>query len=541
MADHPPQPQPPASTATASAGATANLDDHPVQIEAKVEDAETRAAREELKHTAISDSKNQDSSTGSTQRHNDDDMKLRSGKKTPDLRPTELLVQGGVPGDQKVSSPKKKRAHDEVESSRDNDGHRISSGTESSEGGWVMVDDGAKEETHRSEPQKKRARDETSPPADIHKAPNAATTSSNTTTSEPPSQDAKKVETSASAFASSGFSKLASSSASPFASVGTNKSVFGGGAPNAPSPFASLGTPSKTPVAPPNLPKPTLTFGRKDGSAPSPFATMNGSTTSAFGGGGGFGGGSPFTRTLGASTPGNFASPGAAPAMKSDKPAKPFGAPDSDAEDDSDKGSDSEGDEAGGSGKDAEKDDAASRDENTPAGGEDEKKAKYKKVVVDDGEAGEATIIQARARMYYLDKSTGADGKAQVGWRERGVGVLKVNVPVESVRLDPESGAADPKSFNPSVLEESTPENPKLVRLLMRQDSTLRVILNSAMLAGMEFQLKEGLKAHSVLFTAIEGEDAKHVQVQMKMSQQSAETFLKSIDSLKKKMKGDAS
>lgn len=138
-------------------------------------------------------------------------------------------------------------------------------------------------------------------------------------------------------------------------------------------------------------------------------------------------------------------------------------------------------------------------------------------MVVDDGEAGEATIIQARARMYYLDKSTGADGKTQIGWRERGVGVLKVNVPMESVRLDPESGAADPKSFNPSILEKSTPESPKLVRLLMRQDSTLRVILNSAMLAGMEFQLKEGLKAHSVLFTAIEGEDARHVQVQMKV------------------------
>lgn len=106
---------------------------------------------------------------------------------------------------------------------------------------------------------------------------------------------------------------------------------------------------------------------------------MNGSTSSAFGGGGGFGGGSPFTRTLGGSTPGNFATPGAAPVIKSDKPAKPFGAPDSDAEDDSDKDSDSEGDEAGVGGKDGEKDDAASRDESTPAGGEDEKRAKYKK------------------------------------------------------------------------------------------------------------------------------------------------------------------
>lgn len=175
MADHPSQQQPPPSAASASANATANLDDHPVPIEAKVEDAETRAAREELKHTAISDSKNRDIPTGSTTHHdvNDDDMKLRSGKQTLDLRSTELLIQGSGPGDQKVSSPKKKRAHDEVESSQNNDGHRISSGTESSEGGWVKVDDGAKEETHRSEPQKKRARDETSPPADIHNVPSA--------------------------------------------------------------------------------------------------------------------------------------------------------------------------------------------------------------------------------------------------------------------------------------------------------------------------------------------------------------------------------
>lgn len=170
MADHPPNQHPVASGANATA--TTHPDENPVRIEAKAEDAETRAAREELKHTAISDPKNLDSLTGSTQLHKDNNKDdLRSGTKTPDLRPTELLIQGGVPGDKQIASPKKKRAHDEVESSKDNDGHRISSGTDSSEGGWVMVDDAAKDETHRSEPQKKRARDETSPPADIHKAP----------------------------------------------------------------------------------------------------------------------------------------------------------------------------------------------------------------------------------------------------------------------------------------------------------------------------------------------------------------------------------
>lgn len=120
--------------------------------------------------------------------------------------------------------------------------------------------------------------------------------------------------------------------------------------------------------------------------------------------------------------------------------------------------------------------------------------------------------------MYYLDKSTNAQGKEEIGWRERGAGILKINVPIESVNIDSESGAADPKSFDRAILSESTPASPKLVRLLMRQDSTLRVILNTAMSAHMKFELREGLKANNVLFTAIEGEDAKHVQVQMKVS-----------------------
>lgn len=119
--------------------------------------------------------------------------------------------------------------------------------------------------------------------------------------------------------------------------------------------------------------------------------------------------------------------------------------------------------------------------------------------------------------MYYLDKSTNAEGKVEAAWKERGVGNLKINVPEDSVKVDRETGAVNPRSFNPDILKESTPENPKLVRLVMRQDSTLRVILNTVMLAGMDFQIKEGFKTTSVLFTAIEGEDGKHVPVTMKV------------------------
>lgn len=165
-----------------------NPDDHRYQSEAKVEDADTRAAREELRHSHISDNGNSGpqapgSGPSSTDNQNeqgeDDEMKLRSGREydipapvsarrneTPDLAPPENLSRDDN-GERKVSSPKKKRAHDEVEAHRDSEGH-ASNGTDSD--GWVMVDEGGANKG-RSEPQKKRARDETSPPADIHQAP----------------------------------------------------------------------------------------------------------------------------------------------------------------------------------------------------------------------------------------------------------------------------------------------------------------------------------------------------------------------------------
>lgn len=170
MADDPRNQQPPSASANAN-----NIDDRPVRLDAKVEDAETRAAREELKHTVISDKKGSAADAANKNRDGDDEMKLRSGtayeygNKTPDHAP--LGGRADVADERKVSSPKKKRAHDEVEQQKEGEletSARPSSGADSD--GWVMVDKAEKEEQHRSEPQKKRARDATSPPADLHKA-----------------------------------------------------------------------------------------------------------------------------------------------------------------------------------------------------------------------------------------------------------------------------------------------------------------------------------------------------------------------------------
>lgn len=364
-------------------------------------------------------------------------------------------------------------------------------------------------------------------------------------TGTPAAATTAKQQTSATSFAASGFAKLGGSSTSPFGALG------GAGKP---SPFASasstsfgsvLGAP-KQPAAAPSSP-PKLSFGSKTTS--SPFAGLNGQASgSVFKS-------SPFASAFGGSALSgprlaNFGKPGEV--LKSDKPAKPFGAPDSDAEAKS--GDEESGDE--GSNDDAASDNAEDKeaerekDESKLAAGDDKKKPKLQKsefepslpaypiiplplpspltrfpaVVVDDGEGQEVTLFSARAKMYIMEKG--------VGWKERGAGMLKINVPKSTVELD-DQGAPDPWSFDASALEGNGGEGKgeqgggdsggattprRNVRLIMRQDHTLRVILNTIVLPAMKFQLTRKLKAATVLFTAFEGGEARQVQMKVRFS-----------------------
>lgn len=126
-------------------------------------------------------------------------------------------------------------------------------------------------------------------------------------------------------------------------------------------------------------------------------------------------------------------------------------------------------------------------------------------MVIDDGEAGEATILQVRAKIFHLDKASSS-------WKERGAGNLKINVPLACVDIDEDTGAAIPGSFDASALDGA---DAKVVRLVMRQDSTHRVILNTVIIPAMHFQEKSTAKATHVLFTAIEDEGAVSVQVKV--------------------------
>jgi DEAD/DEAH box helicase domain-containing protein len=134
---------------------------------------------------------------------------------------------------------------------------------------------------------------------------------------------------------------------------------------------------------------------------------------------------------------------------------------------------------------------------------------------VEDGEAGEATLLHVRAKLFAL-------ASKESGWKERGVGTLKINAPHASVSFD-EDGQVIPGSYDPSTLEdnEQGADSPKVPRLIMRQENTHRVILNTALLKHMVFKDKPGTSSAQLYFTAIEGDkDPKPISMLLKVISQ---------------------
>ncbi|KEZ40974.1 hypothetical protein SAPIO_CDS6994 [Scedosporium apiospermum] len=372
------------------------LSDQPLK-----EDAETTAAREELRNTSISEA---------------DEVVRRPS--TPDRNSVHLQTS---PRDQ-ISSPKKKRAHDQLEANEPS--------------GTAEADVGGDNQDYPFEPDKKRHRDEQSPPGNIADAANDGHARGPLAGSKIPRAPENRVDvgnkiraqangpsaSSSSAFANSGFSKL-SSTTSPFGALGASfqGSSFGATAPK--SSFASFGGS-----------KPSLSFSQASNS--SPFLTL--ASTSSNGAGASFK--SPFSTGMSGKLT-SFA--GSGESLKQGGKARPFGAPDSDGDADDSGRTDDD------SASDEDKSTKASPERDEAKAPVDEKrKLKLQRVAVDDGEAGEATVVQVRAKMYYIDN----DNK-DVGWKERGAGILKINVPATCVDMD-EDGNPISGTFDASPLEE---------------------------------------------------------------------------------------
>ncbi|KAI5926710.1 hypothetical protein F4810DRAFT_482345 [Camillea tinctor] len=317
------------------------------------EDPDTAAARKELRQTVISEKPDLSAMPAS----NPDDRapsatsgldKASSKSSTPDRDMPETSDDNTK---DHMSSPKKKRAREEVDESKDS---ATTNGDVSPIGANASI---TLSRTDRSEPEKKRPRDVSSEiknGADPSIADEAATKSP--TSQESSTAGKEQKVTSASAFKSSGLSGFATQSSSPFLQAGGTK------------PLSSFASASTTPSP----------FGMGSSTAPSIFSAQNGSSTfgqgsaATFGGslfsGGGFG-----STSFGGSKLTTFGTPGGS--LKTSEPARPFGAPASDEEDeetgDDAKSADKEGDDN--------EDKAKEEDKEKTSGADDKKKPKLQR------------------------------------------------------------------------------------------------------------------------------------------------------------------
>jgi Ran-binding protein 3 len=299
-------------------------------------------------------------------------------------------------------------------------------------------------------------------------APEAAATKDAPSASALPSQSGFGNASSASPFGALGGSKL-STEAKPNSSDSFQKSGFAALAGKPMSGFGSLGATStglgnfasgskdaKSGTKETET-KPLSTFGgalgQKSafGAAPA-GGSVFGSGTAKGGFGAGFGS-AGFGALAGA--PGGLSSfasgrPAAAPATKT-KPAKAFGAPadDEDEEDDNENDDEDEGEGKEGLSTDPEESDPRFFAQESVTGEEEER-----------------TEFNNRAKLYYFGL---VDGVKQ--WRERGSGVLRLNVKKPS---------ADEPDAQPQA------------RLLMRADGSHRVVLNTIVKKELKFGDPQG-------------------------------------------------
>ncbi|CAG8972506.1 hypothetical protein HYALB_00001198 [Hymenoscyphus albidus] len=495
----------------AHGGDRRNQEDEPA------EDAATTEASEELKHTTISDKvlpvfQSNQEPEGVKSEAEDKEMKEIIKDITPEADLTDAQDENMR---EQIYSPKKKRGRDQDEDSKDLERNGEASGSADGSGsnGSRSTRDGPEKKRPRdtSEEHRKAAGEkEIDAISTLSPKDTPPTTSAESETSRPNLDTSKKAvfgigvndqrQTSPTAFASSGFASLAAASTSGFGSIGASKPSIFGAKPG----LSGFGALAAKPASDANKPA-TLGFG---GASSSGFGGLG--TTSAFGSalGNGFAGGS-------GPKLGSFAAPGKENAALPAKPAKAFGAPevsdeDSSNEDDSDGPVGSGEEESGRTGSQEEK-----------------KKSKPVKVIVEDGESGEATLLQLRAKLFAIESK-------DAGWKERGVGTLKINVPKSCVTLDdngvPISGSFD---LSGSDDDEEGSEAPKIARLIMRQENTHRVILNTVIIKAMEFKDKASASTAQIMFTAFEGKpEPKPISMLLKMSEANSRLFHSEISSI---------
>jgi Ran-binding protein 3 len=271
---------------------------------------------------------------------------------------------------------------------------------------------------------------------------NTSSTSPFGAKSPPAATEPVAASTSASAFASSGLASFASAEKSPFGASSSLKS--GGGFGGASSGFGggSVGFAGAAPVS-------------SFGSAPSPFAAKGGFGGSSFsgttiGGAKGFGGGS---------APKAFGAP----------PAR-FGSKSKDDDD----AEESANEEEQPSQPEEEQQDSRFHQQDRKFLCQGVLVGSTNIETVETGEEGERSVFSARAKLYHF---------VEKQWKERGTGLLKLNIRYEKVQSKADEGDDEDGDAETTEIK---------ARVIMRADGVHRVILNSPVFEGMKNGTQEG-------------------------------------------------
>ncbi|KAK4983911.1 hypothetical protein LTR66_008666 [Elasticomyces elasticus] len=373
------------------------------------------------------------------------------------------------------------------------------------------------------EPKSKRHRDSSSPqPAEVGEKAQAVADDANTKPSStqepvkatqtssaaPPDNitpSAPPLQTSADAFAASGFGRAAKSGTSAFSAFSAGKPAGGL--------FAGLGASEKPAASSFGAPKSNTGFGSSlsaenkppssglgggsfGAAAPSPFGKVGGSSLS---GGFGTGFGSGFGGSLGGFNAGGlkpFTGSGMSglgvPIGKKD--VRPFGAP----PDEEQEGSENEDDSAGLA---------------SPKHGDDPKDNRFRPVDIETGEENETIEYTCRAKLYNFVPSSSDPTKKE--WKERGLGVLRLNVE----NLDDTDGDGRVKA-----------------RFVMRADGSHKVVLNTPIKKELKFGNPKGEEPVGGYVYFMGSVGAGLELLQLKMRQQFAADLCQRVWDLQKEM-----
>ncbi|KAK6007906.1 hypothetical protein QM012_004720 [Aureobasidium pullulans] len=291
-----------------------------------------------------------------------------------------------------------------------------------------------------------------------------------------------------SAFASSAFGALAGSSTSAFGALGQNKTLSSFASPGStPAPGEDGAKPAPTPSAFGGLASTASPFATASSSAFGSGASGFGKLGNGFGGGfGGLSGGPKLTSFASSGTPGVIGS-----STKTGITA--FGAPAEDKEEQS--GDDGEDDSGAKSPK--------------LIVDEDKKDTRFFEQDIETGEEGETTEYTCRAKLYnFVDKKE---------WKERGVGVIRLNVT-----------EAKPDDEDSSIK----------ARLVMRADGSHRVILNTPVQKDLKYGDVHGNRPTGHFMSLIGSLDGKpQLEIlQLKLRPQFAMELWDHITSLQEQM-----